>query len=524
MAKPLKSWKNWFGNISISVKSFFPKQDSRQNLTLQLAEWCTGHPWLVLLLWLLLTTGLFIGAILAKETFLPFQTNNSPGLSSRELAEGVVGTLSTAANFLIVIILLLTILLTSFGTVVAALLGLLMAVSSLLFTFGLLTLTLPPLGVKDVPGAIIIGLVGLGSSIDYTLFIVSRFRFKLHDCHDTAQALELASATAGKANFASAIIWTVTLSGLLLVRDTVLSTVALGTLFLIGISALGSVTVLPALLGLLGENINRGRLPYFGNDESEGSGLWGKVVITAARLPRLFFLLASAVLVVLLFPVLQLHLSEKGNILINPPGPNSNYLAILLLIFAYVSILSLFVILFQVRSILLAISSIIMSSLSSGAGLGIVVLVFQFGWFKQLLGLDAAPATIDRGLLVLFFPLFFGFSMSYQVLTLQRMAESRKRGSSTRVAVTNGVRVISGVVVSAGSVMRTAVTLLVAIQFSAFQQLGLGLLAGIYLDAVLVRCILIPAMLQLISRTRWDLPVVRDAIPGLDAEQVEVNG
>lgn len=487
---------------------------SQDKLTLRVQKWSREHPWIVVISWVAVTLGLLFGALLARENSFMFQSENQA--ANGELLEGVVAHLSPTANSLIILAMLVIFMLTSFGTVAAALIGLGLAVTNLIIITSLLVLTRPPLSSEDIPAAIIIGLVGLGTSIDYSLFIVSRFRFKLRTSGNSHEALELAGASGGNANFASTIVWTIALSGLILVRDQTLTTIAIGTLGLIIIALLGSLTFIQALLALLETRINFAPLPYFGNDEKEGTGIWGRVVVFAARHHHGSAIAAIIFLGVLCLPLFQLRLAPllSQSTLLNITGnitTEAEYLFNLVIIWAFVAGLTFVVVALMSRSFLLAVVTVLISLLSTGAALGVVVQVFDIGWFKELLGFKGQSSTIDRGLPLLLFPLFFGFSMSYQILTINRISEKLEKGSSTRVAVINGPRVVSGVVVSAGAITRTAITLMLVAQFAAIQQLGLGLVVSIYLDAVVVRCILVPAVLQLLSRKNWYLPVNQPA-------------
>lgn len=483
---------------------------ARDSFTLTIVKWSARHAGLVIGLWLTVSLSLFLCSIFMQDNRLLSSgakeivgLYTAPNSFYQPSSENVLRDIGASLGFLVV--LLVVMLLTAFGTVAASLVALALTLASLLTTYGLVVLTRPPLTAIDLLKGILVALIGLGTTVDYGLFMVSRFRFHLRKSRNKWEALQVAGDTSGRVNFASAGIWTIALGGLFVARDQALSTIALATLIMIGVAVLGSVTLVPALLILLGDKINWGRLPYFGKDEAEGNGLWGKVVLRAARWPRRAAILAVGLLLALSLPLLSLKLLKlDGTGAATPAYQTEYYSHALPLVIGFVLSLTLVLLLVQFRSLVLALEAVMFSLLSTGAALGAVILVFELGWFKEQLGFETG--LMESGLPLLFFPLFFGFSMSYQLLAFQRIKERRLRGTSTRVAATHGVRVTSGVVVSAGAIMRTVLTLLIAVQFSAIQQFGLGMLAGIYLDAILVRCVLLPATLQLLGRWRWSLP------------------
>ncbi len=173
------------------------------------------------------------------------------------------------------------------------------------------------------------------------------------------------------------------------------------------------------------------------------------------------------------------------------------------------------------RSVLVPLKAVVLNLLSVGAAYGVLVMVFQWGWAAGLIGVEQAVPIVS------FIPLFmfailFGLSMDYEVFLLSRMREEyRRHGDNTRA-------VIAGIA-STGRTITAAALIMVAV-FSGFilgsdpavKMMGVGLATAIFLDATVVRLVLVPATMKLLGDLNWWLPRWLDRLlPELDPEVVE---
>ena len=183
------------------------------------------------------------------------------------------------------------------------------------------------------------------------------------------------------------------------------------------------------------------------------------------------------------------------------------------LVFTFVLVLAFVLMLFAFRSIVIAIKAILLNLLSVGAAYGVLVLVFQHGWFKGLLGFEST-AGIDPIIPVLLFVILFGLSMDYHVFVISRIRELRERGASTDGSIRGGITSTAGVVTSAAVVMVGVFACFAALQFLFFKQFGVGLAVAILLDATIIRAVLLPATMKLLGEWNWYLPRWLEWLPG----------
>ena len=209
----------------------------------------------------------------------------------------------------------LVILVLVFGTVVAGLLPLVLAILSIAIAIGLTgafahAFTLSVFVVNMITG------MGLALGIDYSLFVASRYREERAHGRDQLEAIAGAGATASRAVFFSGSVVAVALVGMLLVPDSVLRSLALGAILVAIVSVLAALTLLPALLGLLGDRINALRLPLVGRGAAAGSDLegrfWGRIVREVMRRPLRYLAIAVALMLAAAWPVLDLRIGHNG--------------------------------------------------------------------------------------------------------------------------------------------------------------------------------------------------------------------
>src|SRR5215211_7777886 len=169
------------------------------------------------------------------------------------------------------------------------------------------------------------------------------------------------------------------------------------------------------------------------------------------------------------------------------------------------------------RSIVIAVKAIILNLLSVAAAYGVLVLVFQHGWGKNLLGFTST-AGIDPFLPILLFVILFGLSMDYHVFILSRIREIYDRGATTEQAISHGIKTTAGVVTSAAVVMVAVFSVFGALSMMIFKQFGVGLAVAVLLDATIVRAVLLPATMKLLGDWNWYLPSWLEWLPRFDEE------
>jgi uncharacterized membrane protein YdfJ with MMPL/SSD domain len=200
------------------------------------------------------------------------------------------------------------ILLITFGAFVASIVPLMLAVSSLLAAFGILGLFSQVVSPVSPYATQLIVLIGLAVSVDYSLFMITRFRSERRRDRAKLLAIETASSTAGRAVFFSGLAVMISIAGLLMINVSFFRSMAIGTIGVILVAVIGSLTFLPATLAILGDRINTGRVPYFGRDRAEGIGVWARLVTAVMRRPIRLAVLATIVLLLLGSPVLHLRI------------------------------------------------------------------------------------------------------------------------------------------------------------------------------------------------------------------------
>ena len=185
------------------------------------------------------------------------------------------------------------------------------------------------------------------------------------------------------------------------------------------------------------------------------------------------------------------------------------------LVFGFVLLLAFLLMLVTFRSLVIAIKAVLLNLLSVAAAYGVLVLVFQEGWGKSVLGFDATGG-IDPFLPILLFVILFGLSMDYHVFILSRVRESYDDGMTTHAAVAHGIKTTAGVVTSAAIVMVGVFSIFGVLQAMIFKQFGVGLAAAILIDATIIRAVLLPASMSLLDRWNWYLPGWLEWLPRLE--------
>jgi uncharacterized membrane protein YdfJ with MMPL/SSD domain len=553
------------------------------------------------------------------------------GTSTGKAVEaGFFDDLKRAGEFSVPLTML--ILVVAFGALVAAGIPLLLALTAVLGTLGIVALISQVLPMSDSVSAIIL-LIGLAVGVDYTMFYLKREREERAKGLSEEAALEAAAATSGRSVLISGSTVIVAMAGMFLTGDSDFASFGAATITVVAVAMLGSLTVLPALLSKLGDNVDRLRVPFvhrLRRDDGEGR-IWGAIIDRVLRRPALSAALAAGVLVALAVPAVQLHTANASidtypqnllktynrmkaafpgtevaaNVVVKAPNVespavkeaigqlkwralyrrvmyepidvdvneaktvanisipvkgsgsdstsnealaalrdeivpvtvgsvpdaivgvtgetaqskdfNDQMKTVAPLVFGFVLLFAFVLMLLSFRSLVIAAKTIVLNLLSIGAAYGILVLVFQHGWGKQVLGFEFTGG-IDPFLPILLFVILFGLSMDYHVFVLSRVREGYESGMTTDEAVAHGIKSTAGVVTSAAIVMVGVFAIFGTLQMMIFKQFGVGLAAAILIDATLIRAILLPASMKLLGDWNWYLPKWLEWLPRLEHE------
>ncbi|MDQ2982781.1 MAG: MMPL family transporter [Actinomycetota bacterium] len=504
------------------------------------------------------------------------------------------------------------ILLASFGTLVAVVAPLTLGFIAVFMTAALVY-WLSRVYTMSVFVTNMASMIGIGVSVDYSLFVVSRFRAELAAGRSKEEALRTALSTAGSAVVFSGLTVAVALVGLMLVDLNGLRSMALGAIIVVLVAVLGSITLLPALLALVGRNVGRFGVPVPWNTEGEGGGaFWSRWATAMLRRPIAAVVVGGAVMLLLAVPALSMKTYFRGLLLLPKDEPvreateqiqraagpgsigpvnvlvsgdvataqrirtaatsipgvarvgallpsddgsvfltsailssdpesggaratlkrmetrlrplarqasadvrfggvtaretavNDEVLSSLWKVVLFVIAVTFLVLTFLLRSLVLPVKAVLMNCLSVGAAFGILVAVFQWGWLDWT-GYGS-PGYVDVLVIPLVLAITFGLSMDYEVFLLARIRERQLTLGDTNRGVAEGVAASARIITSAALIM-VAVFLAFGIAGSIqLKELGVGLAAAIALDATLVRLVLVPATMALLSERNWWLP------------------
>ena len=531
----------------------------------------------------------------------------------------------------------LIILVIAFGALVAAGIPLLLALTAVIATFGLVALPSQVMPVAEEAAALVL-LVGLAVGVDYSMFYLKREREERAAGRSERDALEVAAATAGRSVLISGLTVMVAMAGMFLTTDATFASFGLATIMVVGLAMLGSLTVLPALLSRLGDKVDRVRVPFVGRlrrDDGEGR-IWGAIIDRVLRRPVLSVIVAGSLLVALALPALQLRMVTPGadtfpqdmpivksydrmqeefpgsalpaSVAVKAPDVNAPVVrdaierleqralasgrmhepisvavsgdatvanitvpvegngtddesiaalaalredivpatvgalpntesavtgvsaqwqdgtermkSALPIVVAFVLVFAFGLMLVAFRSLVIAAKAIALNLLSVAAAYGVLVLVFQHGVGKGLLGFGST-AGIDPVVPLLLFVLLFGLSMDYHVLILGRIRETFYGGASMDEAIAHGIKTTAGVVTSAAIVMVGVFSIFGMLSLLMFKQFGVGLATAILIDATIVRAVLLPASMKLLGEWNWYLPSWLQWLPARERRESE---
>jgi putative drug exporter of the RND superfamily len=185
--------------------------------------------------------------------------------------------------------------------------------------------------------------------------------------------------------------------------------------------------------------------------------------------------------------------------------------------FVAVLLLSFLLLLVVFRSVLVPLKAVIMNLLSISAAYGVVVALFQWGWLSDITGVE--PAPIEPWAPMMLFAIVFGLSMDYEVFLLSRVREEWHRSGDSRRSVADGLAATAKVITAAAAIMVVVFGSFILENDRVVKLMGTGLATAIFLDATIVRMLLVPATMELLGDRNWWLPRWLDRLlPSIDVE------
>jgi len=233
------------------------------------------------------------------------------GTANKQLSDSISDDFAKAETLSVPITLL--ILVVAFGALVAAGIPVILAISAVMATIGLVSLPSQLFPVDDAIGSVIL-LIGMAVGVDYSLFYLRREREERARGRSPRDAIDAAAATSGRAVLVSGLTVIAAMSGMALGGSSVFLSFGIGTLLVVAVALLGSLTVLPALMALLGDRMEKGRIPLIGRRRQRAgeSRAWSAVVRTVMRRPAVAILVAGGALVALAIPAFGMNVKTTG--------------------------------------------------------------------------------------------------------------------------------------------------------------------------------------------------------------------
>jgi putative drug exporter of the RND superfamily len=187
-----------------------------------------------------------------------------------------------------------------------------------------------------------------------------------------------------------------------------------------------------------------------------------------------------------------------------------------------VVLLSALLLMVVFRSLVIPVQAAVMNLLSIGASLGVIVAIFQWGWLPGLLGVS--PGPIESFIPVMLFAIVFGLSMDYEVFLVSRIHEQWTRTRDHHRAVGEGLALTGRVVTAAAAIMVCVFLSFMLGEDRVIKEFGLSLASAVFLDALVVRCMLLPAVLHIVGERTWWFPAWLDrALPRVNIEGASVH-
>jgi uncharacterized membrane protein YdfJ with MMPL/SSD domain len=541
------------------------------------------------------------------------------------------------------IIVALVVLVAVLGAVVAGLIPILLAVFAIATAMGITALVGTAFSFAVIVQNMIT-MIGLAVGIDYSLFIVARYREERLRGRDRLEAIAHSGGTANRAVFFSGMTVVLALLGILIVPTTIFRALAAGAIFVVVVAVAASMTLLPAVLALMGDRVNTLRVRRRAGRVEAGTGFWDRVSRGVMRRPAVSLLLGAAVMIVLAVPYFSIRtgasgvstlpdeieakqafvllernfsggLAEPAQVVIDgdidspqvqaalrhlqgriaaderfgPPGElqvdqardlaalpvpftgdivEDNSVAALRdlrddyipaafdgvdatvlvggetafnvdyfdmtdtympIVFALVLGLSFLLLTVVFRSLVLPVKAILLNLLSVGAAYGMVVMFFQQGvgpgFVKDIAKALNFPQlqVIESWLPLMLFAILFGLSMDYHVFLLSRIRERFDFTKNNTESVAFGLRTTGGLITGAALIMVAVFAGFAAGRLAPLQQMGFGLAVAVFLDATIVRSVLVPSSMKLLGSLNWYLPRWLEWLPKLRVEGREAE-
>jgi RND superfamily putative drug exporter len=535
----------------------------------------------------------------------------------------------------------LIVLIVVFAAVVAAVTPIVMALFAIAVALGLVTL-IGQVFEFNLFVTNMVTMIGLAVGIDYSLFIVSRYREERKKGFDKLEAIGGAGATANRAVFFSGLTVVLALLGMFIIPTTIFRALAGGAILVTLAALAASMTLLPAILAVLGDRINWPRLSKRARVDSSydpRGGVWDRLTRGVMARPAVFLIASLLLLGGLGSYYFQLHRGTSQNVSqlsddfqskqafltlerefaggrtdparivitgdvqssatqdaiaklrqsiagtaafaprtdvitskdgtaievdaffkrdpnneaafqgirdlrseIVPAafdgvdgvevlvGGNTAFFTDFLdvadryqwMVLAFVLGLSFILLTVVFRSVVVPVTAIIMNLLSVAAAYGAVTLVFQEGFgigFFNAIGFQFQQAEAIEAWLPLFlFSILFGLSMDYHVFLLSRIREEYDKTGDNTEAVAYGLRTTAGIITGAALIMVAVFTGFAAGRLGPLQQMGFGLAVAVFIDATIVRTLLVPATMRLLGDRNWYLPSWLQWLPQLRVE------
>ena len=529
----------------------------------------------------------------------------------------------------------LVILLFLFAAVVAALIPLFLAIIAIIVATGMVAIVgqFYELVFFHV---LMISMIGLAVGIDYSLIVVSRFREEMARGRSKLDAIEITGATASRTVFFSGLTVVLALSGMLIIPTTIFQSLGAGAILVVISAVLATLTLLPAVLAMLGTKVNALRVPVIGRKlnrpDSATGGFWNTVVRLVMRYPVFALLGAGGLMIAAAIPTVDIETGFNGvdvlpdriqskqaflileeefsfgvaspveivvdgdadnpavaatvealrgrlgedpdfggfstitvspdrnlTVLSVPPaGESSSDRAVsavrrlrddivpsafagvpaeayvggttsinidffdvtdqyLPIVFVFVLSLSLILLMVAFRSVVIPLKSIVLNLLSVGAAYGLMVAVFQKGFLEDILPFQQTP-IIDAWIPLFLFSVLFGLSMDYHVFLLSRVREHYDITHDNAASVAYGLRSTAGLITGAALIMVAVFSGFASGDSVSNQQVGFGLAVAVFLDATIVRSILVPATMRLLGRANWYYPSFLNWVPRIGIE------
>ncbi len=182
-----------------------------------------------------------------------------------------------------------------------------------------------------------------------------------------------------------------------------------------------------------------------------------------------------------------------------------------------VVLLSALLLMLVFRSLVIPVQAAIMNLLSIGAALGVIVAIFQWGWLDGLMGVQKGP--IESFIPVMLFAIVFGLSMDYEVFLISRIHERWTQTRENSRAVAEGLALTGRVVTAAAAIMVCVFLSFMLLNGRIIKEFGLSLASAVFLDALVVRCLLLPAVLHIVGPRTWEIPAgLERLLPRLNIE------